>query len=272
MKRLVGFFFFFLFCFLLPAQKVLKPVRAHLKDKKAEEALKLIVQLEQDSAASRLPRLYDLGKEAQIMINDALNEKIYLKQSYDTVKFFNSTLEIFRYVLKCDRAEQRLLAEEGEKMKYNKENSAVLHRYYANLNAGGRYLHKKGKYSEAMDYFRLYLDIPHTAIWKLRKTKTDLRASTITTNAFLYLKSAYLAKKYDEVERYKALTLTDTTVLRRSSLEYLSLAAEARKDTALYRDYLKIGLTDYPRHPFFFSHLADYYARLHNYDALLQMA
>ncbi len=273
MKKLISFLFLFLFCFALPAQKVLKPVRTNLKDKKAEEALKLIVQLEKDSIAKHLPRLYDLGKEAQIMVNDGLNEKIYLKQAYDTVKFFNSTLEIFRYVLKCDREEQRLLAEEGKKMKYNKDNSEILHRYYPNLNAGGRYFYKKGRYSDAMDYFRLYLDLPSKAIWQVHNKKnSEGTSSTAMTNAFLYMKSAYLAKEYEEVERYKALALSDTSALRCTTLEYLSLAAEARKDTSLYRSYLMQGLTEYPGHPFFFSHLADYYADRNAFNSLLHMA
>lgn len=69
--------------------------------------------------------------------------KAYLKQSYDTAKFFNSTLGIYDYILRCDVKEQQRLAKEGKKMKFVKGNQELLHRYYSNINAGARYFYSK---------------------------------------------------------------------------------------------------------------------------------
>ncbi len=273
MKYLICSFLALLMTVALPAQKVLKPVREQLKAKNAAEAIRLVEQLEKDSVAARLPRLYDLGKEAQIMVNDVQNEKIYLKQAYDTVTFFNSTLQIYDYILKCDKEEQRQLAEEGKKMKYQKDNSETLHSYYANINAGGRYFYTRERYAEAMPYFRYYIDIPRMPIWNIVKAcKPAAVPAIINTNAYFYTRSAYNSKQYDEVERYKEIILNDTSALSHSSLEYLALAAQAKGDTAAFCKYLKKGVCDYPTDAFFFSHLVDFYAAQGDYISILHLA
>lgn len=254
----------------LSAQKVLKPVREQLKASKGAEALKLVEKLEKDSVASRLPKLYELGKEAQILINNAENEKIYLKQSYDTAKFFSSTIGIYDYILKCEKAEQRALAEDGEKMKYHRDNSELLHQYYPNINAGARYYYTKKNYTEAMRFFSAYLDAPQQPIWGTDKSVTT--QATYATNAYLYQRSAYLAKDYAAVPRYKTITLADTSARRSNTLECLSLAALAVGDTTAYIDYLETGFKDYHANPFFFSHLADHYADRQDYEQILTLA
>ena len=103
-------------------QKVFKPIKASLKAKNGTEALKLVSKLEGDTTVNALPQLYDMGKEAQIILNDVENEKLYLKQPYDTAKFFNTTWGIYDYVLKCDYKEQVQLAQSGSKMKFHKKN------------------------------------------------------------------------------------------------------------------------------------------------------
>lgn len=270
MRRLLSLLLLLTVLAPLSAQKVLKPVREQLKAGKGAEALKLVEQLEKDSAAARLPRLYELGKQAQILINNAENEKIYLKQSYDTAKFFSSTIGIYDYILKCEQAEQRAQAEDGEKMKYHRDNAELLHQYYPNVNAGARYYYTKKNYTEAMRFFAAYLDTPALPIWGDDKSTTS--QTTYTTNAYLFQRSAYLAKEYAAVPRYKAITLADTSVRRSNTLEYLSLAALAVGDTAAYTAYLETGFKDYHANPFFFSHLADFYANRQDYEKILTLA
>lgn len=255
---------------ILPAQKILKPVKTLIKAKNGSEALKQVQNLEKDSVAARLPQLYDYGKQAQILINDTENEKAFLKQAYDTAGFFNSTLGIYEYILKCEQEEQRCLAEGEARMKFHRENSEILHRYIANINAGGRYFYSKQKYAEAMNFFRLFLDVPQLSIWGADKhiTATPVYAN----NAYLYQKCAYLNKDYEAVERYKAINLSDTTSRRSTSLEYLAMAATARKDTAALVGYLQEGVDDYPANMFFFTRLADHYAANENFNALLDLS
>ncbi len=270
MKKFISLILGVCICCTLSGQKVLKPVRTFIKAKNSTEALKLIEKLEKDSVAARLPRLYDLGKQAKMLVNDAENEKIYLKQAYDTAKFFNSTLDIYTYILKCEREEQRILAEEGKKMKYHKDNGLLLHRYYANLNAGARYFYKKGDYARAMQFLAMCMDIPLHPIWGPDRSVTATKP--YIANAHLHLMSAFYNKSYDAVERYKPIVVNDTARVRRISMEALAISAELRGDSAAYLTYLEQGIQEYPANLLFFTHLADYYARHQNYAAVLKLS
>lgn len=251
-------------------QKVFKPIKASLKAKNGTEALKLVSKLEGDTTVNALPQLYDMGKEAQIVLNDVENEKLYLKQPYDTAKFFNTTWGIYDYVLKCDYKEQVQLAQSGSKMKFHKKNRQVVHQYYNNLNAGARYFYSKKNYGQAAKFLETYLDMPYQPIWG--NDKSVCTSQLYISNAHLYEKCAYLSKAYQKVGRYKEVTLADTSSLRRSTLETMSLAAKALNDTVRYANLLKLGIDDYPDNDFFFSHLADFYAGRADYKAILNLA
>ena len=254
----------------LTAQKTLKQIRTCLKDKKADEAMKLVQQMEKDTNTTEWARLFDYAKQAQIIKNDKENEKLYLKQAYDTAALFKTALTACDYILKCDSAEQQLLNQEGEKPKYRKTNARILHDYYPNIHAGGRWFYARKDYASAMGLLKMALDLPQQPIWGEDKQVTT--KAGYTAAAQLYLWAAYHSKNWTETNRYRSLALADTLTARRTSLEMLSLAAEARQDTADYRTLLLLGHKDYPSHPFFFTHLADFYARTGRYDCQLALA
>lgn len=252
------------------AQKAIRAVKASLKAGNPTEALKKVEALETDSILNTLPKLYRYGMEAHMGINDAENEKIYLKQTYDTVKFFNSTAGIFDYILKCDKAELHLLELKGKKPKYHREHREILHHYYQNIGAAGRYFFARKKYPEAMRFLSLYLDIPSMPIWG--SGKDAMRTAVYAENAGLYLRSAYRCGQYNEVERYKDIVLNDTAANNRTAIEYLANAAKELGDTTRYTGYLHLGLERYPDHPFFFAQLTDQHAQKGNLGNVLALA
>lgn len=252
------------------AQKAIKAVKSSLKAGNPTEALKKVETLETDSTLNTLPKLYRYGMEACMGINAAENEKIYLKQAYDTVRFFNSTAGIFDYILKCDKAELHLLEEKGIKPKYHREHREILQKYYQNIGAAGRYFYSRQNYPEAMRFLSLYLDVPPMPIWG--SDKDIVQTATYAQNAGLYLRSAFRCGRYNEVERYKDLVLNDTAANNRLTIEYLANAAKELGDTARYTDYLHLGLGRYPDHPFFFARLTDLYARDGHIEDVLTLA
>lgn len=251
------------------AQKEFKPIRAAIKAKNGGEAMKLVERYEQDSILSRLPKLYEYGTQAQILINDAENVKAYLKQQYDTTKFFWSICKIYEYVIKCDKAELSLLALDGEKPKLQKNNRQLLHQFYKNLGMGGRYFFAKGKYPEAMEVMRYYLDTPLQPIWGGDKNVT--LKNEYRENAYIYQRAAFFSGNDSLVERYKHLTLADS-ILRRGAFELLARAAESRGDTVMMYNYLRDGLTDYPGDTFFFTRMTDYFNHHDDYRHALILA
>lgn len=92
------------------------------------------------------------------------------------------------------------------------------------------------------------IQVPLLAIWG--SNKSAIPYSNYQRNAYLYLKSAYLSNNYSEVFTFKNFLLEDSNQYRCKALEYMSLSAEALKDSIAYYDYLKLGLKDYPQYPF----------------------
>ncbi len=252
------------------AQKALRNVRELLKGGKAAEALTQIAKLEKDSVISQEPRLYNYGVEANIALNDAQNEKAFLKQAYDTAQFFSSTYGICLYALRTDSAEQRLLTSRGKKPKYQKADAEYLHKYYKNLSAGGRYFYRKKNYAEAAKYLRLALDIPTLKLWGGNTEETQ--KPQYVESAALLLRAAFQQKDYPLVVKYKDVALRDTTPSRPVILETLARTYEAQGDTANYLLTIRDGLQAFPKTPYFFTEMADYYAEHGNYTATLQLA
>lgn len=251
----------------LCAQKKYKPIKTYLKNKNGTEALKAVEELRKDSVLCEDPKLYEYGKQAQILINNVENEKAYLKQQYDTARFFNSVLGIYDYILLCNAKEQHLLATRGKKMKYARENQSLLHRYFNNLNAGARFFYRNKKYAEAMPLLKHCVEVPQMAIWGSDKSAT--RDSLYLRNAYLHLRSSYQAGKFKEAFAFKDLLLADSTRLRERSLMYLTLSAEASGDSSAYTTYLETGLMSYPRQSFFFTRWADYWASKGDFKLVL---
>lgn len=254
------------------SQKALRTVKNYLKQDKPTDALNEIAKLEADTTSDirYMPRLYHYGVEANVALNNVENEKLYLQQAYDTAKFFSTTYAIFDYVIKCEQYEQLRLAKKGEKLKYHKEHGQLLRRYYKNLGVAGAYFYHKRQYDEAMKYLSLFLDVPQLPVWG--GNKDVVKSNTYKQNAYLYQRCAFRSKKYEEVGRYSAITLSDSSRRRRASLEYLSQAAKELGDSAALLRYLRLGLEGYPSHPYFFTQLVSYYAQRHSFRSIVQLA
>lgn len=256
------------------AQKALRSVRDLLKAGKASEALTQIAKLEKDSTISQEPRLYHYGVEANIALNNAQNEKAFLKQNYDTAQFFSSTYGICHYVLKADSAEQQQLNTKGKTSKKIRSSAKsakeYLHKYYKNLNAGGRYYYRKKNYAEAGKYLRLALDIPTLKLWGEDTTVTE-KPHYVET-ATLLLRAAFQQKDFPLLLKYKDIALRDTSASRPIVLETLARTYEAQGDTTNYLSTIHEGLHEYPKTPYFFTEMADYYAEHGDYTATLQLA
>ena len=251
------------------AQKQYKSIRTVLKAKNGAEAMRLVETCEKDSILQKNPQTYDYGTQAQIIINDAENVKAYLKQPYDTVKFFQSTCKIFEYILKCEQAELDLLEREGKKQKFMKENRQRLHQFYRNLGAGGRFFFAKGKYKEAQQLMTYYLDTPLKPIWGDDKSVTTQPAYVNT--AFTYQRAAFLSGNFADVANYSDLTLADTSY-RRNVIELLARSAEALGDTVLMAKRLIEGIKEYPHDTYFFTRLTDYFSANEDYNHALLLA
>lgn len=237
------------FVFSLSAQKVYKPIRAALKSKNVTHALQLIAPLMADSNYRNDSRLYEYAISANLLAHEAENTKAYLKQKYDTIKFFSSSLSLIKNILVLDSLDQALKPKKSVAPEY----SDLIPRFLPHINSAGRYFFQKKQYTQAIVYFNTYLTMPErfTALLSIPQKK---RVET----AYLCTKSYFLSQQYKEVSQYSDVLLTDSA-LKCVALEYYTLSAEAQKDSTQYLSYLNKGVEMCSDVPFFFTRLIDYH-------------
>lgn len=197
---------------------------------------------------------YLLAAECWKRVNDAENMKLYLKQNYDTVKFFSSIQQMFILLEKADSVEQ-LPNEKGRiRLANRKRSHDLLMPYRKNVFAGGNWHFRRGKMVEALSLFRTYIDVSETPLFE---ADNFLFTDTLMPDvAYLAVHAAQQIQQHDFVIRYTPLALkadTQPQVL----LELLSKAYIAKGDTANYMSTLWGGIHVYPEHTYFYSRLVD---------------
>lgn len=236
---------------------LLKDARMAIKNNRGQEAAekKLLDVLGRgDIGTAEEAEIYFTAQELRRSINDQENLKVYLRQSYDTIKFFSTILQMHQYILRCDSAEQA----GRKKFVHRKKGREVLLAYRKNLLNGGKYLLQKGRAAEAFPYFDMYLK---TVDEPMMEFSMSLQADTLLPRvAYWATLSAYNANQPEAALRYMdyAIAGTDST-LRVSLTEYQALCYLAVGDTAQWLKTLKRGVQYYPHHDFFYLHLMNYY-------------
>lgn len=251
MKKLYSLilFFFIGFTFSVSAQKIYKPIREALKAKNASQALRLIAPLLSDSMYKGEERLYEYSIEAHLMAHEKENTKAYLKQAYDTVQFFRTSLGVIENIFILDSLEQQKEQKKRKVAAY----TTYINRFLPNINAAGRYFLKQKKYADAITFFNLFLSTPSYLF-----PKHKIGKEKYTESAYLCTKSYFLKQDFQQVRKYEAILLSDSTYLC-SSLEFYAIAAETLKDTCAYLHFLRKGVQLCPSNAYYFTRLADYY-------------
>ena len=100
---------------------------------------------------------YKMAGDLMHKINTIENEKLYLKQSYDTIKHFNSLHKMYLYYEKCDSIERDTTHNDKPKFRFRKNSVDKMKFHRRNLISGGLFFLRKEKYVEAYNLFDTYL-------------------------------------------------------------------------------------------------------------------
>ena len=118
----------------------LKEVKTALNNKRPADAMKLIRQMERDTAYVPDVQYFELGALAAKKLNEAENEKLYLRRNPDTTSYFATQYDVFAYTL---RADSLLRVQQADKKSANSglpaAYAALLGRLYPNLATASRY-------------------------------------------------------------------------------------------------------------------------------------
>ena len=141
--------------FTFAQEKSVKEAKSIANDVKPDfaQAEKLINEALNNAETKDNAETWDVAGFIQKRINEKEMENAYLRKPYDTLKVYNSALNMCKYYFKCDELAQ-IPNEKGKiKNKFRRSNSAAILAARPNLINGGIQFFNLDKNKEALDFF-----------------------------------------------------------------------------------------------------------------------
>ncbi len=212
---------------------------------------------------------WDVAGYIQKRINEKEMENAYLRKPYDTLKVYNSVLNMYNYYVKCDELAQ-IPNEKGQiKNKYRSANSKTILAERPNLINGGIQYFNLNKNEDALKYFAAYVD---AATLPMMEKENLLEKDTILPQVAYYATlAADRVGDKDAVMKYAQYALKDKEN-GQFAMQLLTDAYKAKGDTAKWVEKLQEGIVKFPENQYFFANLVDYYSSSNQNDKAMQFA
>lgn len=233
-----------------------------------EQAENSMANLLKDSANRNNEKIWLTLYEAQKKQYEQGNEKLYLKQDYDTAKLFLSVKKMFQTLEGLDSVDAQTDKKGRVKLVYRKKHAAMLDVHRRNLYNGGAYFVNKQNFKEAYNFFDMYLNCSIQPLFT--GYKYDETDKNMPSAAYWAVYCGYKLQDPKATLHYAYWALKDT-VHYQYMLQYLAETYKMEKDTMRYVSILEEGFKKYPRFPFFFPRLIEYYTKNEQYDAALSL-
>ena len=199
---------------------------------------------------------------------EAANEKLYLKQKYDTAQFFSLVRRMFQVAEGLDSLDARPDKKGRVDPDYRKRHAMLLNPMRRNLYFGGTYQVRRGNYDAAYTFFDTYIDTDRQPLFTgYDYQNTD---TLMPLTAYWATYCGYRMQHADSVLRHATLALRDTA-RREYTLQYLCEAYRWQQADSAYVATLRQGFSEYPEHPYFFPRLADWYTSAGRTDSVLTL-
>lgn len=269
MRRIINILILLMFTLGLCAQKKdIAKAKDYIKSgKDYDKAEQLMVKLLTDSANKSNKKIWLTLFEAQKAQYEAGNEKLYLKQKYDTTALFNLAKRMFDTAEGLDSIEMKPDKKGRIEIEYRKKNSQYLATYRKNLFNGGAYFVKNQDYKDAYNFFDKYIECgnqPLFADYKYNENDT-----LMPTAAYWAVYCGYKMKDAKATLHHTYLALKDTHH-NHLMLQYLAETYKLEKDTVRYLQTLEDGFNRYPKFPFFFPRLIEYYSQHQQWEKAMK--
>lgn len=250
---------------LMAQKKELASARANLKAGtnlvQTEESMRSLLN---DSTNRKNHKIWLTLGEAIAKQYDEGNEKLYLKQQYDTAQLFLLAGKLFTVYEAFDSVDATPDSKGRVRPKYRKKHSDFLMQFRKNIYSGGNYFIKKQRYADAYAMFDTYLS---TATHPLFSSHTENQSDALIPRvASMAVFCAYRMQDWAKVDLHSQLALQDTASLDKT-LMWIAVAKKAENDSTAYEKYLCWGFDKYPLNKFFFGNLFTFYLEKNNIDS-----
>lgn len=271
MKRLLGTLFLMIFVISANAQKKeISNARDNIKkNRNLEQAEKSMSDLLKDSANFRNEKIWTVLFDALVKQYEQGNEKLYLKQKYDTTKLFNLTMKMIQVAERFDSVDALPDKKGKVELKYRKRHADFLHRYRPNLYNGGLFFVNKQKYAEAYSFFNKYIDSANQPLFS--SFNYHANDKKMAEAAYWAVFCGYKMKDPKATFHHTYLALKDTAHYC-MMLQYLAETYKLEKDTTRYVNTLLEGFEKYPLFDFFFPRLVQYYGENGDWEKVLEIS
>ncbi|MCF0195022.1 MAG: hypothetical protein HUK00_07605 [Bacteroidaceae bacterium] len=196
-------------------------------------------------------KAFNMAAQVADRIREVENEKMYLKQQFDTVRYFNALLRVYQHTMSCDSVEAEPDERGRLRSSFGKDNRRRRQDAAANLLQGGKWMMKHGRYGEAFDMFDVY-------------DRADSANKTVDSNnrrlPVWAAKCALLAGRMHGARHYatRAIAMRDEVA---EMIGYKSQAELALGDTTAWLKTLGEGVEQFPANRSFFLALGGYYRK-----------
>lgn len=194
------------------------------------------------------------------------NEKLYLKQKYDTAQLFNYTRQLFEVAFQYDSVETAPDRKGRRDFEFRKGHSEYLAHIRSNLYNGGIWFLNKKKYPDAYKFFDCYIECASQPMFK--QYNYGVKDKHLPTAAYYAVYSGYKMKDPKATLHHSYEALKDT-VHYNYMLQYLAETYMLEKDTARYVASLNEGFKRVPTFPYFFPRLVEYYVVRNQLDSAM---
>lgn len=269
MKRILGLLVLLSLVLGAGAQKKdISKARDYLKSgKDFDKAEQLMTNLLKDTTNRSNKKIWVTLFDAQRRQYEQGNEKLYLKQAYDTAAFFNLASKMFATAEALDSLEMLPDKHGDVDIEYRKQHAEYLNHYRPNLYNGGVYYITKKKYADAYKLFDQYIacgEDPLFGSYKYNETDT-----LMPTAAYWAVYCGYKMRDTKATLHHTYLALKDKQHYG-FMLQYLAETYKLENDSVRYLQTLEEGFEKYPHYKFFFPRLIEYYSNHSQWDKALQ--
>lgn len=212
---------------------------------------------------------WDAAGFIQKRINEKEMENAYLRKPYDTLRVYNSILDMYKYFVKCDELAQMPNEKGKVKNKFRKANSATMLTERPNLINGGIQYFNLEKNADALKFFATYVE---SASYPMLAEQNLLEKDTILPQVAYYATlAADRVGDKDAIMKYAPFALKDKDG-GKFAMQLMSDAYKAKGDTAKWVETLKEGILKFPENQYFFANLVDYYSSSNQASKAMEFA
>lgn len=234
--------------------------------KNLDQAAASMKKLLADSANRTNRKIWTIYFDAVRKQYEQGNEKLYLKQKYDTAQLFNYTRQLFEVAFQYDSVETAPDKKGRRDFEFRKGHSDYLAHIRSNLYNGGIWFLNKKKYPDAYKFFDCYIECASQPMFK--QYNYGVKDNHLPTAAYYAVYSGYKMKDPKATLHHSYEALKDT-VHYNYMLQYLAETYMLEKDTARYVASLKEGFKRVPTFPYFFPRLVEYYVVRNQLDSAM---